>query len=165
MSSKYRTYFKKITSLSGKEVKMIIDLYLVYYEGVHPSVVESDLKEKSEILLLFYSGLLVGFSTCELYKRMWKAKQVTIIYSGDTIVRHEHWGQQALAFAWIRYIGQLKQKEPDCSMYWFLIVKGHRTFKYLPTFTKSFYPHWSIDRSDLKPLLDCLANEKFGKCE
>lgn len=163
MSSRYRTFFKKITSLSAKEIKRIIDLYIAYYDGVRPSKIESDLKEKSEVLLLFYQDKLVGFSTFELYEQSWKEEPIIVIYSGDTIVRHDHWGQQALAFAWIRYIGRLKQKEQDHSIYWFLIVKGHRTFKYLPAFTKSFYPHWSIDRSDLKPLLDLLAQEKFGE--
>jgi hypothetical protein len=43
-----------------------------------------------------------------------------------------------------------------------VIVKGHRTFKYLPVFGKSFYPHWSVDRSDLKPLADFLATDMFG---
>jgi hypothetical protein len=31
----------------------------------------------------------------------------------------------------------------------------------LPVFGKSFYPHWDIDRRDLKPLADALALEMF----
>ncbi|HVQ27069.1 MAG TPA: hypothetical protein VMV01_17910, partial [Planctomycetota bacterium] len=40
-------------------------------------------------------------------------------------------------------------------------VKGHRTFRYLPVFGKSFHPHWSDDRSDLRELADSLASEMF----
>src|SRR5262249_37360328 len=83
-------------------------------------------------------------------------------YSGDTVVDRAHWGQQSLAFAWISRMGALKCEQPDISLFWLLLVKGHRTFRYLPVFGKSFYPHWSIDRSDLKPLADALAKEMFA---
>ena len=74
----------------------------------------------------------------------------------------QHWGQQELAFAWIARIGEIKAQAPDVPLYWFLLVKGHRTFKYLSVFGKSFHPHWQIDRSDLKPLADQLAHASFG---
>ena len=59
-------------------------------------------------------------------------------------------------------MGELKSEEPELPLYWFVIIKGHRTFKYLPTFGKSFHPHWSNPRPDLKLLADALASEKFG---
>ena len=163
MSSEYSTRFERIESLTDNEVKTMTDLYLSYYDGADASLVISDLKRKTEVLLLYYRKALVGFTTFEIYQRAWNRQTIRVIYSGDTIVAHGHWGQQAMAFAWIRYIGRLKKKEPNIPIYWFLIVKGHRTFKYLPAFTKSFYPHWAIDRSDLKALLDQLATEKFGE--
>ena len=58
-------------------------------------------------------------------------------------------------------MGALKREHPDTPLYWFLLVKGHRTFRYLPVFGKSFYPHWSVDRDDLRPLADALALEMF----
>jgi len=163
MSSGYTTSFKEIASLHDEEVDAMTELYLSYYDGADAALVKSDLKRKTEVLQLLYHGELVGFSTFELYEHIWNNDAIRVVYSGDTVVRREHWGQQALAFAWIRYIGRLKQEQPRRRIYWFLIVKGHRTFKYLPAFTKSFYPHWSIDRSDLKTLLDHLAREKFGE--
>lgn len=159
----YSTCFRDIPSLSEDETNTIITLYLSYYDGSDRSIVLSDLKKKTQILLLFHEGKIVGFTTFELYDRIWNNRLINVIYSGDTIVHQKHWGQQALAFAWIRFIGELKRVAPQKPIYWFLIVKGHRTYKYLPAFTKSFYPHWSIDRSDLKPLLDFLAQDKFGE--
>lgn len=159
----YSTCFRDIHSLSEDEISAIVTLYLCYYDGSDQSIVVSDLKKKTQILLLFHEDVMVGFTTFELYDRIWDDRLISVIYSGDTIVHHEHWGQQTLAFVWIRFIGELKRAVPLKPIYWFLIVKGHRTYKYLPAFTKSFYPHWSIDRSDLKPLLDFLAEEKFGE--
>ena len=122
----------------------------------------ADLKEKTEILLLLHEGQLVGFTSLLVYSSQWQGEQIRIVYSGDTVVDRRHWGQQALAFAWITRMGELKGQAPECPLYWFVIVKGHRTFKYLPTFGKSFHPHWSEPRTDLKLLADTLAKEKFG---
>jgi hypothetical protein len=163
LDSSYKVLFKAISELSENEMHDIVNLYLEYYDGSSSERVISDLKTKTEILLLKHNKKLVGFSSFELYEYFHLGKNKQIIYSGDTIVHHEHWGQQALSSAWIRYIGKLKLRLKDKPLYWFLIVKGHRTYKFLPAFTKSFFPHWNIDRSDLKPLLDALAKEKFGK--
>lgn len=162
MSSAYSVFFKQVSELTKKELDDIVNLYLSYYDGSSSWNVISDMQRKTEILLLKYEGQLVGFTSFELYKFRFDGEEKQIIYSGDTVVHHKHWGQQALSRAWIRYIGQLKQLLNNTPIYWFLIVKGHRTYKFLPAFTKSFFPHWEVDRSDLKPLLDALAKEKFA---
>ncbi len=162
MIGKYTAYFKKISELSDDNRQDIVRLYLTYYDGSNETQILADLNAKSEVLLVFYDALLIGFTTLRVYEFPWNEKEVRIIYSGDTIVDKAHWGQQALAFAWIARMGELKREKPELKMYWFVIIKGHRTYKYLPTFGKSFYPHWSIDRSDLKPLADALAVQKFG---
>jgi len=158
----YQTLFKKIGDLTESDRKQITELYLSYFDGSSKEQVISDLEKKTEILLVYFEDALVGFSTLELYDFEWENSLIQLLYSGDTIVDQAHWGQQALAFAWIANLGKLKRDRPDVPLYWFVILKGHRTFKFLPAFGKSFYPHWSIDRSDLKPLVDALASQKFG---
>ena len=160
--SKYKAQFKDVTSLSLEERSALANLYLSYYSGTDERRFIADLGGKDEVLLVTCDGVLVGFTTLQKYERTWKGENVRVIYSGDTVVDQAHWGQQALAFAWIGRMGEIKREQPGLPLYWLLIVKGHRTFKYLPAFGKSFYPHWSIDRSDLKPLTDFLALEKFG---
>jgi hypothetical protein len=137
-------------------------LYLRYYDGSSETLFQSDLNRKSEALLVYSGDELVGFTTQEVYCRKCLGQQVRVIYSGDTVVDQAHWGQQALAFSWIERAGQLKQEKPDIPLYWFLIVKGHRTYRYLPAFSFKFYPHWSEDSGDLKSLADALAMGKFG---
>ena len=161
--SDYNTVIKKINELDDHLRHQIVDIYLSYYDGSSRSLVLSDLQDKTEILLLFYRGQLIGFTTLLVYSRNWQGSTIRVVYSGDTIVEKEHWGQQALAFAWIARMGEIKNERPDCPLYWFVIIKGHRTFKYLPVFGKSFYPHWSDERPDLKDLADMLALEKFGE--
>lgn len=137
-------------------------LYLRHYDGSDEVRFFSDLSAKDEVILVLHKGGIVGFTTFSVYRRTWRGLPIRLIYSGDTIVDAAHWGQQALAFAWIERMGQIWRQEPDTALYWFLIVKGHRTYKYLPTFGRSFHPHWSDPRPDLAELADELAREKFG---
>ncbi len=132
-------------------------IYLDTYDGSTRATFLGDLSTKDEVLLVRFGGDLVGFTTLKIIDREWQGRPIRVIYSGDTVIQRSHWGQQTLAFAWITRMGELKQERPETPLYWLLLVKGHRTFRYLPVFGRSFYPHWSIDRSDLKPLLDSLA--------
>lgn len=158
----YRSILVAVSALSPEIVQRMSELYLDNYEGSSQARFLEDLHEKDEVLLLDFQGALVGFTTLVVYEVTWKNQPVRIVYSGDTIVSPRHWGQQELAFSWIERIGQIKRESPSTPLYWFLLVKGHRTFKYLPVFGKTFFPHWEIDRSDLKPLADQLALAKFG---
>jgi hypothetical protein len=158
----YTASVRPVAHLGEAERRAMVDLYLAHYDGSSESTVLEDLSAKTEALLLHHRGVLVGFSTLELYERDWTKGRLRVVYSGDTVVARAHWGQQALAFRWIARMGELHRERPDLPVYWLLIVKGHRTFKFLPAFGKSFFPHWSIDRSDLRPLAEALAREKFG---
>ena len=158
----YTTCVRSVERLSAADRAALVALYLAHYDGSSREIVLEDLATKNEVLLLHHDGELVGFTTLELYERDWHGGRIGVVYSGDTVVARAHWGQQALAFRWIARIGELHAQHPERHLYWLLIVKGHRTFKFLPAFGKSFFPHWAIDRSDLEPLARALASEKFG---
>jgi len=161
---KYNSLIKRIDQLSDREIQAITRLYLAYYDGSNQAQVHHDLSSKTEVILVFYECELIAFSSYQIYLYQWNNQPIRVIYSGDTIVEKAHWGQQALAFAWIERTGEIKAEYPDLPLYWFLIVKGHRTYKYLPVFGKSFFPHWEDKRVDLKPLADALAQDKFADC-
>ena len=159
----YRTEFRNVSELSFVQRQEMGLLYLNYYDGVGIEQFLADLEEKSEVLLLFHGDRLVGFTTMQMYTVPWQNQTVRIVYSGDTIVDKAHWGQQFLAFAWISRMGQIKREQPDMLLYWFVVVKGHRTFRYLPVFARSFYPNWNGQNAELKALADYLAFQKFGR--
>ncbi|MBC8210860.1 MAG: hypothetical protein H8E21_07305 [Gammaproteobacteria bacterium] len=162
MTKTYKTICKKISELSDENRVQIVDLYLRYYMGSASTKVEDDLNSKSEIILLEYDGHVVGFTTLEFFEREWHSSSIKVVFSGDTIVDREHWGQQSLTFACISRMGVYKRQHPDIPVYWFLIVKGHRTYKYMPVFVKSFFPHWSYESNRLKELAEFLAIDKYG---
>ena len=158
----YESAVVAVRDMAADLVARMADLYLENYDGTSVELFRRDLASKDEAVVLFVKGKLVGFTTLQVYVSRTADKPVRIIYSGDTIVNRRHWGQQELAFAWIRRIGEIKAQAPNLSLYWFLLVKGHRTFKYLSVFSRSFHPHWQLKRPDLKALADQLARERFG---
>jgi hypothetical protein len=159
--SVHATRLVSVAALDEPLKRQMASLYLASYEATSEALFLHDLAQKHEVLLLYAGDELVGFTTLKMLEREWLGRPIHVVYSGDTVVEREHWGQQALAFSWIARMGELKREQPDVPLYWLLLVKGHRTFRYLPVFGKSFHPHWSIDRSDLKPLADALASEMF----
>jgi hypothetical protein len=158
----YQSAVIAVKCLSSEMIDRMALLYLDNYDGTSGALFCADLAAKDEVIVLQFEGEVVGFTTLRVYSVSHEGAPVRIVYSGDTIVDRRHWGQQELAFAWIARIGEIKAQAPTTPLYWFLLVKGHRTFKYLSVFGKSFYPHWQIDRSDLKPLADQLAGASFG---
>lgn len=151
-----------VGKLPEQIIQQMAALYLAHFDGSSEALFRADLAEKDEAILLFAGAELAGFTTLKTYTAPWQGRTIRLVYSGDTIVAPAHWGQQALAFAWISRIGQVKRQMPELPLYWFLLVKGHRTYKYLSVFGKSFHPHWAQPRTDLQALANHLARARFG---
>ena len=158
----YTTSIVAVRDLPPSLIEHMVRLYLNNFDGSSEALFREDLAAKDEVILLCSDGELVGFTALQKYTSTLDGDAILVVYSGDTIVDRPHWGQQQLARAWIARMGQLKAKAPKCRLCWFLLVKGHRTYKYLSVFGKSFHPHWSEARPDLKRLADKLAAERFG---
>jgi hypothetical protein len=79
-----------------------------HFTGVRPARFESDLAEKSAVILLEDDdGVLRGFSTMLVYETRAAGRPMTIVYSGDTIVERAWWGSPALARTWIQAVRTL----------------------------------------------------------
>ncbi len=160
--SPYAARFAPVSALDPETRQRMCELYLAHYDGSSAALFHHDLDGKEEALLLLHDAQLVGFTTLRVFEHDWCDQRLRIVYSGDTVVDRAHWGQQALAFAWIRHMGAIKRAHPDQPLYWLLLVKGHRTYRYLPAFAHRFYPHWRDPAAELKPLVDALATRLFG---
>lgn len=139
-------------------------LYERYYDAASWQLFAADLAAKDRVLLLRdETGSIQGFSTVTVYSREFAGRTRRVIFSGDTVVDERHWGQQSLAFAWLRLAGATKADAPDVPLYWLLISKGHRTYRYLPTFSRAFdpSPDGTVNPA-LRPLKEFLARDRFG---
>ncbi|WP_172202566.1 hypothetical protein [Niveibacterium sp. COAC-50] len=149
-------------SLDAQARHAMCELYLSCYEATSPQIFESDLLGKDEALLLYFGPRLVGFTTLRLFDTRWRGDDIRVVFSGDTVVDPKHWGQQALSVNWVRRMGQIKRMQPDKRLVWFLLVKGHRTYRYLHVFAKVFHPKEGAHDADLSELADYLAQQQYG---
>ncbi|MDR0648019.1 MAG: hypothetical protein LBF92_01615 [Synergistaceae bacterium] len=158
----YAASFKTVESLGQNERASMARLYLSYYDNADETMFFRDLDAKDEVEMIYFDGDMVGFSALMLYETEWQGNPIRVAYSGDTIVRREHWGQQALIAAWLGRMGQAWKELPGVPFYWFLLVKGHRTYRFLPSLALEYHPDHRVERSGLRALADKLAGDKFG---
>lgn len=158
-------------ALCSDEVERMFLLYAVSYRDTVRARFLDDLGDKTHcIVLRDGDGTIQGFSTLKLYETRWRETSIRVMFSGDTIIDPAHWGTQQLAFAWIRHAGQVRRAAPAVPLYWFLICKGHRTYRYLGAFARHYLPRAgaSADGRDsadavAQDLLDHLATERYGR--
>ena len=53
-------------------------------------------------------------------------------------------GEQALVGAFCHFAGGLKARDREAPLFWFLISKGHRTYRYLSLFAHRYYPNPAV---------------------
>jgi hypothetical protein len=154
-----------VSAVGSSDREEMWNLYRRFYAGTDVALFERDLAQKDSLLLLRDGDQRIqGFSTIAVGVTEFEGSQVRFVFSGDTIIDRAHWGSQALAFTWLRYVGELKRERPELPLFWFLIVKGHRTFRYLPAFAREFYPHWQRGTpAHIAALMNKLARERFGE--
>lgn len=155
----------EVENLSADVKASMYALFARYYESTSEESFLADLRDKDHVVLLAdRAGQLQGFSTLAVMRQENDEGARRAIFSGDTIINHEQWGEQALAFAWIRFAGHLKAQQPQIPLDWFLIVKGHRTYRYLPAFSHHYYPACSHPTPpETKVRMDRLARMRFGE--
>lgn len=141
--------------------RAMCDLYMTCYEATTPEQFEQDLIHKDEALLLHVGSQLVGFTTLRVFDAIWQGEAIRVVFSGDTVVDRRHWGQQTLSLHWVRRMGQIKRARPDKRLVWLLLVKGHRTYRYLHVFAKRFYPREGEHDASLAALSTHLAQLEF----
>ena len=153
-----------VARLTEDDRRAMYALYERYYDSSSWALFARDLAGKDRVVVLRdETGALQGFSTLAIYERTFAGAPVRVLFSGDTVVDESHWGQQALAFAWLRLAGALNAERPEVPLYWLLISKGHRTYRYLPVFSRAFHPSPDdAGTGTLSALKDFLARDRFG---
>jgi hypothetical protein len=116
------------------------------YANVRRAAFDADLDAKRWVIQLRDpdSDELVGFSTQTISEASVNGRRVTALYSGDTVVDRQHWGDPALAHVWGNFALRLIAHPRSGELYWFLTSKGFRTYRFLPLFFREFYPRRDI---------------------
>jgi hypothetical protein len=162
--SDLQSAIERVSALKDATVRDMFALYSRYYDGTTEELFRHDLSGKCYVILLRdQDERLQGFSTSVVTEHRFDQKPVRIFFSGDTIIDHRFWGGQALPIAWLHLTARLKSEAPDTPLYWLLLTKGHRTYRYLRAFFEEFFPaHDHPIPAQEKALMAMFARERFG---
>jgi hypothetical protein len=150
--------------LPAQTAEEMLALHQRNFDGVERARFLADLSEKDwVILLLTAEGRLAGFSTQRLLPPLEEFGGARCLFSGDTIVERAHANTSLLPGCFGHLMLRLIEAHGEESLYWFLISKGFRTYRFLPVFFERFWP--SPDHAtppEIQALLDGVARRKFG---
>ncbi|MFZ4120224.1 MAG: hypothetical protein ACOYKM_01055 [Caulobacterales bacterium] len=149
-------------ALSAADVDAMWSVFVAHYDAVHRDGFDRDLAEKEAVFLMEdEEGLCRGFSTYKVTDGLGPSGPARFIYSGDTIIVPEYWGRNDFALCWLRQAGRIAARARS-PLYWFLIVKGHRTYRYLSAFALEYWPRPSVTPKAVKLAMDSVATAHFG---
>jgi len=150
--------------LSTAHHDRMYELMSAHFDRVTRENFEHDLSEKQWVILLrdSVSGEIQGFSTLMLLDAVILGEPIKAVFSGDTIVHRDYWGETELASVWGQFILSLIERYRGTKFYWFLISKGYRTYRFLPVYFKEFFPRFDKETPEFEGLLmEVLAERKF----
>ena len=151
----------RIIDVSGSQRLQMFALMETYYENMDHATFEADLSEKQWVIQVEdpNTGAIQGFSSQTLLDLTVEGRPIRALFSGDTIISREYWAQNPLAQIWGRFALSLIDASPAVELYWFLIAKGYKTYRYLPLFFSEFYPRYDV----ATPHWACQMIDALGK--
>jgi len=156
----------KISTLQAFEVDCMYHLFATYYENTQKEKFLKDLLNKDKVILLRdkYEKKIRGFSTIKFMDINIQGKKVYGLFSGDTVIDADYWGQTALTMEFFKVQMFFKFKHPFNGFYWFLISKGFKTYLLLTNNYQNYFPRFDKETPRKhKMIIDGLAHQIFGE--
>ena len=150
--------------LSGTDIQSMFRVFSENFDGATKNIFERDLSNKNWVILLRdgETSELEGFSTLALYETQFNNQLMSVVYSGDTIIRRAYWGTPELPRSWIHTVLEKSAHMPQ-PLYWLLISSGYKTYRFLTVFYKEFYPHYGKPTPpEMQARMKYLATQRFG---
>jgi hypothetical protein len=154
----------EVSELMQSQKDRMFELMNCYYENSHRGDFDKDLSEKNYVILLQpeCSSEIIGFSTVKHFIHPNGSEDYGVVFSGDTIIDKAYWGSLVLPVAFGKLLFSIKEQNPGKKLYWMLISKGVRTFKYLTTFFNEYYPCYREETPTIiEELMNSLGARKF----
>jgi hypothetical protein len=151
------------TALSDEDRASMYALLCKHFKGTSFRDFLLDLEDKQHVIVLRnHQDKICGFSTQSVFEHRSCGSSCRIIFSGDTIIDPSHWGSLELSRIWISWVLALWEQHPSTPLYWMLISKGFRTYRFLPSFFKEFYPRIGMKTPpEVRSLITDLTKRRF----
>lgn len=161
--SKIYTRYHPLKHIAVQDVREMFKVFCRYYENTSLEQFISDLNRKSGAFIIRrkIDDAIVGFSTMGIYHMEVDGKKIRGIFSGDTILEKEYWGNRAMNAAFVKRLVWEAIKDPFTPQYWFLISKGYKTFLLLTRNFPDYYPHPEHDNPHMKHIVEAYCDKLF----
>lgn len=150
--------------VTSRERDEMFALMQSYYEGIERETFEADLDEKDWVIRILDqdTNQCKGFSTQMLLSVEIAGRTIQALFSGDTIVDSDVRGERSLLQVSGWFVRSLMTTYPGEELYWFLISKGYKTYRFLPLFFHEFYPRYdAATPARYADVINALARSKF----
>lgn len=153
-----------LANLAASDRDAMFDLMDRHYAQVQRPVFEADLAEKRWVILVHDTATrsLRGFSTQTVLEGEVQGQRFRALFSGDTIIDREHWGDPALPHVWGQLALTLIDRHADQELYWFLLSQGYKTYRFLPLFFHEFFPRYDGAAPNwARQIVDAVAGKRY----
>ena len=157
-----RGQVKPIKEYTEEEIQVMYGLMNQFYDNTKESVFRKDFFEKDYCLSLYHeTDGLVGFTTQKVLELQVDGRKVHGVFSGDTIIHKDYWGDMELFRIWADFWFDFAKQYEE--FYWFLICKGYKTYRMLPLFFSEFYPNYRSKTPHYEQsIMDTYASLLYG---
>lgn len=153
-------------ALTEPQRAQMLALMQLCYAGVSSERFARDLADKQYVILLSLrrTGELVGFSTLRAGEDRMGGQPVELVFSGDTVIHPDQWGQKELQLQFSRFMVWRKLRRPLRPLMWLLLSGGYKTY----LLSVNNFPH-TLPRHDWEPpaarvsFMHELATRWFGR--
>jgi hypothetical protein len=154
----------RLSSLDTATRQRMYALFSTQFDGVSIEAFLKDLEEKNWVLLIHDdAGNLICFSSMLVFETRVTGRDYFFLYSGDTVVDKSTWSNSALSYYWMGAADWLRRLYKKDRIYWFLMVSGYRTYRFLPVYSELFFPRYDMPTpDDIQTVMHTIANQRFG---
>jgi len=152
---------KPVREFGEEEIASMYSLMSQFYDNTDEKVFRRDFYDKDYCLVLQdENAVTVGFTTQKVIAVDVDGRKVHGVFSGDTIIHKDHWGDTELFKVWARFWFEFAEKYDE--FYWFLICKGYKTYRIMPLFWTEFYPNYRSETPAFEQsIINAYANKLY----
>ena len=160
-----RPSIERVIALSEATRSDMFGLFSRYYEQADEERFRSDLMRKQMVILLRDpQERLAGFSTQRVLEPSEVGRPCRILYSGDTVVDEEWWGDKGLQRGFTRFLFTERYRRPITPLYWLLTTKGYKTYLLLAKNFQDAYPRYDRPTPEkVAELISHLGKLRYGE--
>lgn len=149
--------------------ELVSQMWLLYestYNFISYEKFQKDLEEKNYVFIGFdkVTNKFAGFSTALLYEESFLNREVGVIFSGDTVIHPDYWGNKSLHFAILKLAFSWKFKNLKKKLFWNLVASGNRTYLAMVRNCFEYYPRFDRETPDWEhKFIRHIGKKQFGE--